>query len=161
MNNPSKRASLLDEAPPADRECPTGGTALTVTLKPMFYELKPLIQYQRTKFILLKLAKKYKLSFLYLVPELTPQEGNIHYHGVYKSVNVNDTALFLRAVGKQIGFKVTKYIDNEIKWNQYIHKSKLYSYDYGQYAIISYPLEEPLMMEVKDKIYNIIDLFGL
>lgn len=161
MNYPSKRASLLDEAPPATRFCPTGGTALTVTLKPSFYELKPLIQYQRTKFILQKLAKKYKLSFLYLVPELTPQEGNIHYHGVYKSVNVNDTALFLRAVSKQIGFKVTKYIDNEIKWNDYIHKSKLYEYDYGQYSIVAYPFEEPQLMEVKERITNIIDFFGL
>lgn len=127
---------LLDETPGGRIECPTGGTALTVTLNPKWYEYKTIIQYQKTKVLLSRLAKRYKLTFLYLVPELT-EGGNIHYHGVYKCINDNARKLFLKSISRNIGYLVTKFIDNEIKWDQYIHKDKLWI-DFPQYERIQY-----------------------
>jgi len=136
-----KRVSLLDETRPAlqesDRAGPEGGVALTVTLNPKMYVFKPFEQYRRTSQFILKLAKRYKLTFLYLVPELTEIGGNIHYHGTFKCPDDNLRKLFLRSLGKTVGFIMTKFITDEPYWNRYCHKDRLYN-SLPQYEILQF-----------------------
>lgn len=100
--------------------------AITITLKPICYKLRPLTQYKRSITALNDLIQSELLQFADLRPEMT-KANNIHYHGVIlleqsKQIYANDYVCELFRKLPYFGFICLKELTDAEGWAAYITK---------------------------------------
>lgn len=100
--------------------------ALTVTLNPKLFRYDPPLQYRETHQALYQLLNTITDKFM-MIPELTPQNQNVHYHGIIKiPLEGNKPSnYYIRNLFRQTklyGHICIKQIDDYDKWVEYIFK---------------------------------------
>lgn len=109
-----------------DRYCQDRHIAITITLKPLMYKMKPNKQLGSSLTTVLDRLKELNLFELY--PELTKSD-NLHYHGyICTYLDFDEIKLDIHNVfrdTKNIGFvdvKLLKEFEDRERWFQYISK---------------------------------------
>lgn len=102
--------------------------AITITLHPKMYTVRPTTQYKRSVNILNKLIFDKSIDLEYLYPELTPA-NNVHYHGViimadtnfyYANYKIHE---WFRGI-PTFGFICVKELKDESGWLTYCTKQQ-------------------------------------